>query len=269
MLAYVNLIMFFTMENPDLKLLQRSESVNQKNKKVNIAKDEFMSIASHQLRTPVTTIEGYSDMLVRGDFGKLTKEQEKAIKQINKSAANMSGAIKDFLDISRIQTGHFVLTKTGANIKEVVEKRVRQLQSLADEKEVKVSVHYDKKLPSEVLIDADKVSQVVMNFIDNAIYYTQSKRKVAIDLVVRGEHLVFTVEDEGIGVPAKEQSNLFSKFYRASNARTTRPDGTGIGLFLAKKIIVAHGGTIIFSSIEGRGSVFGFSLPLDKLKWLC
>jgi signal transduction histidine kinase len=259
-------IMINTIENPETKMLGAVTTAKDKMERLSVAKDEFMSIASHQLRTPITAIEGYSDMLARGDFGKLTKEQERAIRQINESATNMSSSVKDFLNISRIQTGHFVLNKTECSVREIVEKRIAQTRAMASEKNVKIIAQYGKKLPEAVMIDEEKISQVVMNFIDNAIYYTYPKHKVVIDLVVHSKQLVFTVEDEGIGVPAKEQSKLFSKFYRASNARTTRPDGTGIGLFLAKKIITTHGGTIIFSSIEGKGSVFGFSLPLDKLK---
>ena len=260
------IIMVNTVENPEAKILGVLTTTKEKMERLGKAKDEFMSIASHQLRTPITTIEGYSDMLARGDFGKLTKEQEKAVRQINRSATNMSSSIKDFLDISRIQTGRFILNKTNVNIKKIVEKRIGQLQTLADEKNIDMVVHYGKKLPSKILVDEDKISQVAMNFIDNAIYYTHPGHKVTVDLVAYDQQLVFTVEDEGIGVPAGEQTKLFGKFYRASNARTTRPDGTGIGLFLAKKIVTAHGGSIIFSSIEGKGSVFGFSLPLDKLK---
>jgi signal transduction histidine kinase len=258
--------MLNTIENPEAKMLGVVTSTKEKIERLGVAKDEFMSIASHQLRTPITAIEGYSDMLARGDFGKLTKEQEKAVRQINKSATNMSASVKDFLDMSRIQTGRFVIEKADTNIKKVVEKRVSQLRALAAEKQINIVVNYGKKLPEKILVDTDKISQVIMNFVDNAIYYTHPKHKVTIDLVAHGDQLVFTVEDEGIGVPPKEQGKLFGKFYRASNARVARPDGTGIGLFLAKKIILAHGGTIIFSSIEGKGSVFGFSLPLDKLK---
>ena len=152
------------------------------------------------------------------------------------------------------------------DIKDIVKKRVSQIENLAEEKEIKVITNYGDNLPEKVLVDADKISQVILNFIDNAIYYTQSKHHVIISLKVKNNKLIFTVDDQGIGVPTKDRRKIFEKFFRSSNARIVRPDGTGIGLFLAKKIILAHGGLIIFNSIENEGSIFGFSLPLDKIK---
>jgi signal transduction histidine kinase len=111
-------------------------------------------------------------------------------------------------------------------------------------------------------IDEGKIRQVIMNFIDNAIYYSSEETAIKIELAVEGGEAVFKVKDTGIGVPKKEQSHLFTKFFRATNARKQRPDGTGVGLFLAKKVIVAHGGDIVF---EGEGSTFGFRLPIKKL----
>jgi signal transduction histidine kinase len=104
-----------------------------------------------------------------------------------------------------------------------------------------------------------------MNFIDNAIYYSREHSNISVNLAIEEGSAVLTVKDSGIGVPEDQQAHLFTKFFRADNARRQRPDGTGVGLFLAKKVIVAHGGTILFESIEGEGSVFGFRLPIKKL----
>jgi len=111
-------------------------------------------------------------------------------------------------------------------------------------------------------IDESKIRQVIMNFADNALYYSHEDSDININLSVMGDNVVFIVKDTGIGVPSNEQEQLFSKFYRASNARKQRPDGTGVGLYLSKTVIDAHGGKIIFDSIEGKGSTFGFSLPI-------
>lgn len=114
-------------------------------------------------------------------------------------------------------------------------------------------------------LDEGKIRQVVMNFIDNAIYYSPEHSTIAVNLTIEDGNAVFTVEDSGIGVPKDQQAHLFTKFFRADNARRQRPDGTGVGLFLAKKIIVSHGGSIVFESVEGEGSTFGFRLPIKKL----
>ncbi len=103
-----------------------------------------------------------------------------------------------------------------------------------------------------------------MNFADNAIYYSKNNTEIDIALKADAKSITFTVKDYGIGVPVGEQANLFTKFYRATNARTQRPDGTGVGLYLAKRIVDAHKGKIVFESIEGKGSTFGFSIPIKQ-----
>jgi signal transduction histidine kinase len=113
-------------------------------------------------------------------------------------------------------------------------------------------------------LDESKLRQAIMNFVDNAIFYSRPGSVIKVDLIKTAKDLALTVQDTGIGVPMSERLHLFTKFYRASNARTARPDGTGIGLFMAKKVVVAHGGSIIFNSVEGKGSTFGFRLPLKQ-----
>ena len=127
------------------------------------------------------------------------------------------------------------------------------------------NITIDYSPPSNLpVIEADhnKIRQVTMNMIDNAIYYSPEGSTVTVSLYKQKNDIILTVKDFGIGVPASEQSKLFTKFYRATNARRARPDGTGVGLYMAKKIIVMHGGSIIFDSHENRGSIFGFRLPI-------
>jgi signal transduction histidine kinase len=116
------------------------------------------------------------------------------------------------------------------------------------------------------MLDDNKMRQVMMNMIDNAIYYTPAGGSVTVQLYKTAEELIFKVVDTGIGVAKAEQHKLFTKFFRASNARKARPDGTGLGLFMAQKIIVEQGGAVIFESTEGKGSTFGFRFPLAKIK---
>ena len=115
-------------------------------------------------------------------------------------------------------------------------------------------------------IDENKIQQVVMNYIDNAIFYSHEQTTILVSLRRDGDMAELRVHDTGIGVPKHEQAQLFTKFYRASNARKQRPDGTGVGLYLAKKVVTAHGGEVLFESQEGKGSTFGFRLPISKLE---
>lgn len=228
------------------------------------ARDDFISMASHQLRTPLTSVKGYTSMVLEGDAGKLTPMQRKLLSQSFFSAQRMVYLVADLLNVSRLKTGKFVMEATPFNLADVVQEEVDQLKEIAANRSIKLTYVKPKKFP-EVVLDETKIHQVVMNFIDNAIYYTPVKGHIDVKLVETPTTIELRVKDNGMGVPKREQPHLFTKFYRAANARKSRPDGTGIGLFMVKKAIVAQGGSIIFDSEEGKGSTFGFVFSKHKI----
>jgi len=228
------------------------------------AKDEFVSMASHQLRTPLTSVKGYISMLIEGDAGRITKNQKVLLEEAFNSSERMVRLINDFLNVSRLQTGKFMIDLRPVDLAKVVGQELDSLKTNASSRNMKFSYKIPKNIPI-INIDEGKIRQVIMNFADNALYYSHEKSTIKVELKVEKNDLLFTVKDTGIGVPRNEQSKLFTKFYRASNARKQRPDGTGVGLFMAKKVIDAHGGKVVFESTEGKGSTFGFRLPLKKL----
>jgi len=235
---------------------------NQRLVKLNDTKDEFLSLASHQLRTPLTSVKGYLSMLLDGDFGEMTPTQKKIISDSFNSSQQMAVTISDFLDMSRIQTGRFTLSKESTDLAEILEFQLNQLQTTAQSRNVELTSEIDNDLP-QVDVDRDKIAQVMMNFIDNAIYYSKPDSGVVkVSLYKDSNNLVFKVRDNGIGVPDDEKHHLFTKFYRADNAKAARPNGTGVGLYVARKVIVAHRGQIIFESKVGKGSMFGFKIPM-------
>jgi signal transduction histidine kinase len=142
---------------------------------------------------------------------------------------------------------------------------IEQLKEIAKGRSLTLNFKPPKKFP-ELMLDETKTRQIIMNFVDNAIYYTPAGGKINVRLINKELTVELRVEDNGIGVPRDEQHHLFTKFYRAGNARQARPDGTGLGLFMAKKVIIAQGGALIFDSKEGKGSTFGFTLSKAKLK---
>lgn len=227
------------------------------------AKDEFVGMASHQLRTPLTSVKGYISMVMDGDAGKINKSQEQLLAEAFNSSERMVNLINDFLNVSRIQTGKFVIEKTEFDLSKLVTEEISNLEPSIEAHKLKFIF---KKPNAPLVIDADesKIRQVVMNFMDNAVYYSPDSTTVEVDVFAENNEAIFRVKDSGIGVPISERSQLFTKFYRASNARRKRPDGTGVGLYLAKKVIDAHSGKIIFESTEGKGSTFGFRLPMDQ-----
>jgi signal transduction histidine kinase len=230
---------------------------NRKLKELDKAKDDFISMASHQLRTPLTTVKGYLSMMLEGDTGKLAEQQRRVIDLAYFSAQRMVFLINDLLNVSRINTGKFVIEPSPVNLREMVQTEMTQLERTAEGRGVKLA----SRLPDEfstVMLDENKIRQVMMNFIDNAIYYTRPGGTVNIELIDAGPAIEFRVVDTGIGVSEKDKPKLFGKFFRADNAKQQRPDGNGLGLFMAKKVITSHGGSVIFESREGVGSTFGF-----------
>ena len=244
-----------------------TEELRASNKKLielDEAKDEFVSMASHQLRTPLTSVKGYISMVLEGDTGDITPMQRKLLEEAFASSERMVHLISDFLNVSRLQTGKFVIDTSKVDLAELVGQEVAGLEATAKVRSLKLQYRKPKYFPV-LYIDEGKIRQVLMNFIDNAIYYSTERTTITVKLRVEDGDAVLEVHDTGIGVPKSEQQRLFTKFFRATNARRQRPDGTGIGLFLAKKVIVAHGGSMVFESTEGEGSVFGFRLPIKKL----
>jgi signal transduction histidine kinase/uncharacterized membrane protein YidH (DUF202 family) len=234
---------------------------NEKLKALDETKDDFISMASHQLRTPLTSVKGYLSMVLEGDAGKISPSQRQMLTQAFISSQRMVYLIADLLNVSRLKTGKFIIDAAPTNLANLVAEEVSQLVETAASRDI--TLRYDK--PSNfplARLDETKTRQVVMNLIDNAIYYTPAGGHITVEAAHTDDEVTFRVTDDGIGVPESEQRHLFTKFYRAGNARKARPDGTGLGLFMAKKVVDAQGGSIIFSSREGKGSTFGFAIPL-------
>lgn len=245
-------------------VLRQLRESNAKLQALDEAKDDFISMASHQLRTPLTSIKGYTSMVLEGDAGKITPTQEKLLTQSFYSAQRMVYLIADLLNVSRLRTGKFVLESTPVNLAEMIEQELLQVRQTAASRNLALKYEKPKNF-IEIMLDDVKTRQVIMNFADNAIYYTPSGGHIEVSVTETDTSVEFRVKDDGLGVPKADRQHLFTKFYRAGNARKARPDGTGLGLFMAKKVIVAQGGSLIFESEEGKGSTFGFRFAKRKV----
>ncbi len=249
-----------TLEQKVANATRHLRESNRKLKMLDETKDDFISMASHQLRTPLTSAKGYLSLVLDGDAGPLKSQQRKLLTQAYISSQRMVYLIADLLNVSRLRTGKFIIDPSPVNLAEVVADEVEQLTETAQARSLELSYTRPEHFPS-LMLDDTKTRQVVMNFIDNAIYYTPAGGHIQLILNETPHAVELRVVDDGIGVPKAEQHHLFSKFFRAKNAQKARPDGTGLGLFMAKKIIVAQGGAIIFTSQESKGSTFGFVFP--------
>jgi signal transduction histidine kinase len=250
-----------TLQDQVRKATERLRAANKNLKVLDKTKDEFLSMASHQLGTPITAITGYLAMTLDEDNDNLTPNQKQFVQYALEASERMGAMSSDLLNVSRLSAGRFMIRREPADLNKLAQQEVGQLQAAAERKGLKLTFIPAADLPL-VPIDVSKTRQVIMNFIDNAIYYTESG---SITVKLEREHnaVALTVKDTGIGVPEGEQPKLFGKFFRAQNAKTARPDGTGLGLYLAKRVVEDQGGSIIFESTLGKGSTFGFLLPLN------
>lgn len=245
-------------------LAKQLETANAKLKRADHAKSEFLSIAAHQLRTPLTGIKGYVSMFLEGDFGKLTKAQIVELEKVFRSSDRLTRLVDVFLNVSRIETGRLELKKDKVKIVEVLDEVVEDLTQAAQKKNLKLTVQKPTEAIEEMFFDRDKIHDVMMNLVDNSIKYTQ-KGWVNVRLNRSKSLISFEVRDSGIGIDPDEIDKLFHKFSRAEAVSRIHTGGSGLGLFIAKKIIEAHGGRIWAESPgEGKGSTFTFTLPIES-----
>lgn len=270
-IAIQNALRFEEIQNFNLTLQEKVQQAtkelrhtNERLKDLDDTKDDFISMASHQLRTPLTSVKGYLSLVLEGDAGKINATQQKMLTQAFTSSQRMVYLIADLLNVSRLKTGKFVIEPVRTNLADVISDEIEQLKEQAASRQVTLEYAKPAGFP-ELMLDETKTRQVIMNFIDNAIYYTPAGGHIQVTLTDKDGMVELRVKDDGIGVPKAEQHHLFTKFYRAGNARKARPDGTGLGLFMAKKVIAAQGGSLVFESQEGKGSTFGFTFSKSRL----
>ncbi len=258
-IVYKNIELYREIEESNKELAEANEHL----KELDQAKSEFVSIASHQLRTPMTGIMGYLSMLVGGDFGKVKKDQLGIMQSLLEESKRMIRLIRIFLDVSKIESGNLVLKKAPASIEDIIVKSVDVLKKAAEDKKLKLVFEKIKGPLPKVPFDSDKISDVVMNLIDNAIKYTD-KGSVSVSAKVEGDNLHVRIKDTGIGIEPKEAKGLFNKFVRGYGIAQINPDGSGLGLYVARRLTEAHGGKIWVESLgKGKGSTFQFILPLN------
>jgi signal transduction histidine kinase len=249
------------------KELQRSneklEQVVEQLKTVDKAKSEFISIASHQLRTPISIIRGYISMLMDGDFGKVPEEQRPILDKAQSSVKQLINIVEDILNASRIEQGRLIINYGKFDIIESAKTVVNELRQKAYKKGLKLDYSTDVE---SYLLDGDKnkLFEVIVNIVDNAINYTM-QGSVHLHIAPQKEkRLLISVKDTGIGIPKDKQDKIFQRFSRLENAQKVRPDGTGIGLYIAKTIVEAHKGQIWFESVENEGTTFFVELPQEN-----
>lgn len=228
---------------------------------IDARKTEFISVAAHQLRTPLSGIRWALGMLGRGEAGSLAPDQEKLVKQSEDATAKLIAIVGDMLATEFVKTGGARYASGPVAVAELVEETLFSLSERVRERRVTVENRATDR-SVRALADRTAIAQVVLNLIDNAVKYTREGGKVRVTLRQAGEGKIeFGVEDSGIGIPEEEQRHVFERFFRASNAKRERADGSGLGLAIVKSIVEAHGGEISFTSRPGEGTTFAVRLP--------
>ncbi len=236
-----------------------------KEKMVDKLKSEFISIAAHQLRTPLSAIKWVIKMLLDGDAGKLNEEQQKFLFKGYQSNERIINLVNDMLNVSRIDEGRFGYSFKKDDFLKLLKSQIENLDSLIKAKNIKFTLSHPKKVPL-VYMDASKMQLVLQNLLENAVKYTPEFGKIEVNLVVGREFLKVKIKDNGVGIPKEDQGKLFSKFFRATNVLRMETEGSGLGLFIVKNIIKKHGGEITFTSKEGMGTEFVFTIPFKEKK---
>lgn len=234
-------------------------------KKLDDSKTEFLSLASHQLRTPLSAVKGYISMVLEGDFGKLLPQTKEAIDRVYESNERLIRLVNDLLNVTRIEAGKLTYKPVKTDFEKLITGVIEELKMTAESKKLKLESVVKTKLP-EIVIDPDKIREVVMNLVDNAIKYTE-KGSVTVEAMKKGKEVMVRVKDTGIGISAEKLTSLFQWFSRGKGALRLDAGGFGLGLYIAKKIVERAGGRIWAESPgEGQGTTFIFSLPMEPPK---
>lgn len=229
------------------------------------AKDEFISLVSHQLRTPLTAARLSSEMLAEGIAGELTPAQKMYADNITAASIRMIGLVGDVLNISRIELGRVKVIPSKTDVNEIIKTQIKESGLLAKEKRTALEFIPQSNLP-KIALDTSVLKLMLDNLVSNAIRYTQSGGKIKIKTSKHDNGVRVSISDNGIGIPEKDQERIFTRFYRADNAVKFEAEGTGLGLYLVKLISDTVGTNVWFESVKNKGTTFYIQLPLDGMK---
>ncbi len=238
-----------------------------KDKEIDKAKTEFVSLASHQLRTPLSTINWYTEMLLAGDAGKISKNQKKYLDEIYRGNQRMVELVNALLNVSRLELGTFVVEPEPTDIVVLAKSAIDEQKNVIDQKKLKFSDHFANDVP-KINVDPKLLRMVFQNLLSNAVKYTPEGGSIefGISLDKEKRHVNIQVVDTGYGIPKSQQDKIFTKLFRADNVRGKDTEGTGLGLYIVKQIIEHTEGTIRFESEENKGTTFYLTLPIEGMK---
>jgi len=237
---------------------------NVKLKKLDKLKSDFLNVTSHELRTPMTAMKGYLQMLMGDKFGKLTDGQVKALDVILRNTNRLDNLVVDILDTSRLESGTMKFMPKQVDTKKLIDEVVETMQIAVKEKKIKIISDSEGELP-DLTIDKDRIKQVFNNLIANAMKFSPESSEIRLRANAQGDDVLFEVQDFGKGIPKDELEKIFEVFYQVDSGVDRNFGGTGLGLSISQGIVLGHGGRIWVESEEGKGSTFKFTIPLKPV----
>jgi len=232
-----------------------------KEQEVDRAKTEFVSLASHQLRTPLSSINWYTEMLLDGDAGKLTKAQKEYLNEVYVANQRMVSLVNSLLNVSRLELGTFVIEPELLDIREISDSVILEMKPRIEDKKLQVTNKYDSDI-GKTMLDPNLTRIIFQNLISNAVKYTPEKGKVRISITKETKDIKITVSDTGMGIPKAQQDKVFDRLFRADNVRKSAVEETGLGMYIIKSILDTVGGAVWFESEENVGTNFYVTIPL-------
>ena len=275
LITIVDMVLYFTIENPDVKMIEMLNEAKDQANRANNAKSEFLSSMSHEIRTPLNAIVGFSNGLIEND--KLDSESKEDVNNIIMASDALLELVNGILDISKIEAGKLEIIDTYYSFPKIFDELVLLTKARLGEKPLEFKYSYDKSIPEYLYGDAARVKQVILNLLTNSVKYTNSGFiDFRIHSIIKGDivRLIISVEDSGIGIKKENIDKLFGRFERLGVEKDTTVEGTGLGLAITKKLVEMMGGKIVVQSVYGKGSLFTISLDqkivtgeeLEKLK---
>ncbi len=235
-----------------------------KEQRIDQAKTEFISLASHQLRTPLTAISWYTEMILKGDAGTVAPEQKKYLEEIYRGNERMIDLVNTLLDVSRLELGTFKVEPKPTDVIALARSVLNEQKSKIEKKRLTIAEKLSKDVPA-FSTDPKLLRMVFQNLLANSVEYSPEKSTVHFEVALDAakKNLLITIADTGYGIPKNQQDKIFTKFFRADNVRDKDTDGTGLGLYIVKSIVESSGGKIRFESKENKGTTFYVTLPLS------
>jgi len=243
---------------------EQLERIDKDRAQIDKAKTEFMSITSHELRSPMTPMKAQLQMVLGNYFGKLNKEQKESLQIVLNNTERLDKIIVDFLEISRIEAARLKFNFIRVDLTKTVDSVIEEMKGFLPEKKIQI-ISRVERLPT-IEVDPDRVSQVLRNLINNAIKFTPENGKIEVSAKLSNGMILFSVRDSGIGIPESAQRRLFEPFYQVDNMYQHISGGTGLGLAICKGIIESQNGKIWLSSQPNKGTIFYFTVPLRPIR---